>query len=105
MSEILASGPSCLRTLSAPPPLTQQLGDEAAMDVVHLHDTIVRKALADLDGREVKHTGDGIMASFVSAAAAIKCATRIERDLAKHKQAQSDCPLQIRIGIASGRTR
>lgn len=82
--------------------LTQQLGDEVAMDVIHLHDTLVRNALADLGGREVKHTGDGIMASFVSAAAAIKCATRIERDLARHKEGNTDCPLQIRIGIASG---
>ena len=82
--------------------LTQQLGDEAAMDVLHLHDTIVRSALADLDGREVKHTGDGIMAAFVSAVAAIKCATRVARDLAKHRKEHPDCPLQVRIGIASG---
>jgi class 3 adenylate cyclase len=82
--------------------LTQQLGDEAAMDLVHLHDTIVRNALADSAGREVKHTGDGIMASFVSAAVAIKCATRIERDLAKHREGHPDCPLRVRIGIASG---
>ena len=82
--------------------LTQQLGDEDAMELVHLHDQIVRDALADSNGREVKHTGDGLMASFVSAAAAIKCATRIQRDLARHRAAQTDCPVQIRIGIASG---
>ena len=82
--------------------LTQQLGDEAVMDLIHLHDTIVRNALADSDGREVKHMGDGMMVSFVSAAGAIKCATRIERDLAKHRKEQPDCPLQVRIGIASG---
>lgn len=82
--------------------LTQQLGDEAAMDLIHLHDTIVRSALADSGGREVKHTGDGIMASFVSAAAAIKCATTVERNLAEHRKRQPHCPLQVRIGIASG---
>lgn len=83
-------------------PLTQQLGDEAAMEVVHLHDRLVRDALAASNGREVKHTGDGIMASFVSAAGAIKSATQIQRDLAKHKERDPDCPLQIRMGIASG---
>ena len=83
-------------------PLTQLLGDEGAMEVVHLHDRIVRDALADLNGREVKHTGDGIMASFVSPAAAIKSAARIQRDVATHKKENTDCPLQIRIGIASG---
>ncbi len=59
--------------------LTQELGDEDAMELVHLHDKIVRAALESSDGREVKHTGDGIMASFVSAAAAIKCAAQIQR--------------------------
>src|SRR5919106_1163897 len=62
--------------------LTQTLGDEAAMALFDVHNTVVRKALANFEGREVKHTGDGIMASFVSAAAAIKCATQIQRDLA-----------------------
>jgi class 3 adenylate cyclase len=65
---------------------TQTLGDEAAMALLDLHNTIVRNALADLRGREVKHTGDGIMASFFSAAAAVKCATRIQNDLANHEE-------------------
>ena len=51
--------------------LTQKLGDEAAMELLHIHDAVVREALKVLNGREVKHTGDGIMASFVSAAAAV----------------------------------
>ena len=72
------------------------------MDLVRLHDTVVRKALADSDGREVKHTGDGIMASFVSAVAAIKSATQVARDLAKHRRSDPECPLKVRIGIASG---
>ncbi len=82
--------------------LTQQLGDEGAMELVHLHDRIVRDALKDLDGREVKHTGDGIMSSFVSAAAAIKCAARIHREVARERAETPACPLQLRIGIASG---
>ncbi|MBA3273312.1 MAG: DUF4242 domain-containing protein, partial [Chthoniobacterales bacterium] len=40
---------------------TQELGDDKAMELVHLHDTIVRQALGAENGREVKHTGDGIM--------------------------------------------
>ncbi len=83
-------------------PLTQLLGDEGAMEIVHLHDQIVRDALCDSNGREVKHTGDGIMASFVSAAAAIRCAAQVQRAIAKHREDNSGCPLQVRIGIASG---
>ena len=51
--------------------LTRQIGDEAAMELLEVHDSIVRDALAELGGREIKHLGDGIMASFVSAAAAL----------------------------------
>ncbi len=82
--------------------ITHQLGDEAAMELIYLHDTIVRSGLVDSGGREVKHTGDGIMASFVSAAASIKCAARVQRDLVKHRAEHSECPLKVRIGIASG---
>jgi class 3 adenylate cyclase len=81
---------------------TQTLGDEAAMALLDMHNTIVRDALADLGGREVKHTGDGIMASFVSAVAAVKCATRIQHKLSKHEEAQPERPLKVRIGAAAG---
>ena len=82
--------------------LTQLMGDEAAMDLLDLHYTLVRNALADLDGREVKHTGDGIMASFVSAAAAVKCAAQIQRELSKHEQEQPKRAIRVRIGAAAG---
>lgn len=82
--------------------LTQQLGDEAAMDLIHLHDTIVRNALADSDGREVKHMGDGMMVSL--------CPRRRQPSVQLESSAtwlnigrrQPSCPLQIRIGIALG---
>ncbi len=82
--------------------LTQKIGDEAAMEIVELHDSIVRDALKDLGGREVKHLGDGIMASFVSAAAAVKCAARVQSEIAKHTRANADRPVKIRVGIAAG---
>jgi class 3 adenylate cyclase len=82
--------------------LTQTLGDEAALALFDVHNMVVRDALTNQGGREVKHTGDGIMASFVSAAAAVKCATQIQRDLAKHADNQRDQPLKVRIGAAAG---
>ena len=83
--------------------LTQTLGDEAALALFDVHNTVVRNALTDQGGREVKHTGDGIMASFVSAVAAVKCAAQIQRDLAKHADNQRrDRPLKVRIGAAAG---
>ena len=80
----------------------EALGDDAGMARLGVHDVIVREALAAADGREVKHTGDGIMASFVSATAAIRCATRIQRALAKHEKEYAGYPLKVRIGAAAG---
>lgn len=80
--------------------LTQQLGDEKAMELLHVHDTVVREALAACNGREVKHTGDGIMACFVSAVAAVRCALQIQQELARREQ--SDLPVCVKIGAAAG---
>jgi class 3 adenylate cyclase len=82
--------------------LTQSLGDEAALAVLGVHDSIVRNALSASGGREVKHTGDGIMASFVSAAAAVRCAIQIQRELDKHAQANPERQLKVRVGAAAG---
>ena len=81
-------------------PVTQQLGDERAMDLIHLHNSIVRNALAAANGREVKHTGDGIMASFSSAVGAVRCALQIQRDLASREP--DGLPLKVRVGGAAG---
>jgi class 3 adenylate cyclase len=82
--------------------LTRKLGDEAAMELLAVHDQIVRDALADLGGREVKHLGDGIMASFVSAASAVKCAGRVQREVAKHNAQKHERSFRIRAGVAAG---
>src|SRR4030095_4935858 len=82
--------------------LTQSLGDEAALTILGVHDAIVRDALSALGGREGKHTGDGIMASFVSAASAVRCAIQIQRELARHEEANPERPLKVRVGAAAG---
>ena len=71
------------------------------MEMLNLHNTVVRDALTDSGGREVKHTGDGIMASFVSAAAAVKCATQVQRELTQHEK-NRDRVVRLRIGAAAG---
>src|SRR3984893_9486483 len=78
--------------------LTQSLGDEAAMAMLDLHDTIVRDALGAFGGREVKHTGDGIMASFVSSVSAVKGASQIQRELAKLRdKGQENFQIKVRV--------
>ena len=83
--------------------ITQRLGDAAAMRLVNLHDEVVRAALGEHGGREVKHTGDGIMSSFFSAPAAVRCATQIQRELARHRECTGhEHPVRVRIGAAAG---
>ncbi|CAN5571413.1 hypothetical protein BH23CHL7_BH23CHL7_10360 [soil metagenome] len=79
--------------------LTQRLGDAGAMAVLRRHDEIVREQLAARAGSEIKHTGDGIMASFRSAVGAIECAVAVQRSCA---DAGHDVPISVRIGIAAG---
>ncbi|HEY6449061.1 MAG TPA: nickel-binding protein [Candidatus Cybelea sp.] len=82
--------------------LTQRLGDEAVMALLDVHDATVREAVAACGGREIKHTGDGIMAAFSSPAAAVRCAARIQRALAEHPLRSGDSPVMVRIGAAAG---
>ena len=42
------------------------------------------------------------MASFVAAAAAVKCATRVQNDLVQYARSNSKQPIQVRVGIAAG---
>jgi class 3 adenylate cyclase len=83
--------------------ITQRLGDAAAMAMVNLHDEVVRAALSSNGGRVIKHTGDGIMSSFYSAAAAVRCAAQIQCELARRRSnGDNDSAVRVRIGAASG---
>lgn len=82
--------------------LTQRLGDEGAMHLLRIHDRIVREALAANGGREVKHTGDGIMAAFYSAAAAMRAACAIQKQLIQHSEQNPDQSVEVCIGAAVG---
>ena len=81
---------------------TQRLGDAGAMELLRIHNTVVRDALQTHYGQEVKHTGDGMMASFVSASSAVKCAIAIQKALATHSEQNPEQALRVRVGISAG---
>jgi class 3 adenylate cyclase len=82
--------------------LTQRVGDDAAQEVVRAHNAIVRAALAETRGTEIKHTGDGIMASFVSPSRALACAVAIQEGVRRESEAAPSRPFEVRIGINAG---
>lgn len=81
--------------------LTQRLGDREAMRLLRQHDSIVRSALAQFGGSEIKHTGDGIMAAFASASQAVRAAMQAQRALQERNQAEQS-RFHVRIGVAAG---
>jgi class 3 adenylate cyclase len=80
----------------------QRLGDAKAQEVLRAHNTIVRDALRAHDGSEIKHTGDGIMASFPSTSGALQAAIAIQRAVAAHVEEHPDAPLRVYIGLNAG---
>lgn len=82
--------------------MTNLHGDAKALHLLHVHNALTRNSLNAHRGREVKHTGDGIMASFASAADAVKCAMAIQRAFAAYNQENAATPLQVRIGLSAG---
>ncbi len=82
--------------------LTQRLGDARAQDLLDAHNGVVREALRSYGGAEIKHTGDGIMASFPLASSALECAIAIQRAFARHNESSPGFPIRVRIGLNAG---
>jgi class 3 adenylate cyclase len=82
--------------------MCSRYGDDAAITMLGTHDHIVRMAIGANNGREVKHTGDGIMAAFNSAAGAVRSACRIVEQLRGHNESEPEYPVTVRIGISAG---
>ena len=82
--------------------MTMRLGDAKALHLLHVHNALTRKALREHAGREVKHLGDGIMASFASIDQALECSIAIQRAFAAFNIQNATTPLHLRIGLSVG---
>jgi len=82
--------------------MTQTMGDEGAQLVVRAHNRVVREALSNNAGKEIKHTGDGIMASFNRTSDGVDAAIEMQRETARHNQEHPDLPLHLKIGLNAG---
>lgn len=82
--------------------LAQRLGDDTAFELISTHDSIVRAAVSEHCGRVVKHTGDGIMAVFVSPVQMVKAACLIQTVVSSLEPETTRPPFQVRIGGAAG---
>ncbi len=100
---LLGTGPTTIlfTDLEGSTSLTQRLGDAKAQELLRTHNRIVRQALKAHNGSEIKHTGDGIMASFTSASQALDCAIAVQQAFAQHNES-AELPVHVRIGLNAG---
>jgi DNA-binding NarL/FixJ family response regulator len=72
-----------------------EVGDRKWRDLLDRHDALIRRELERHGGREVKTTGDGVLAVFDGPARAIRCAVAIRDEL----RAEG---VEVRVGLHSG---
>jgi len=83
-------------------PLNARLGDEAYVAILRTHDQLMSDCLGAHEGMRVKHTGDGLMASFASVAKAVQCMIDMQQALRAHNETERDIVLRARMGAAAG---
>ncbi len=103
MKEAAASPVTVLFTdIAGSSAMIQTLGDVGVQEVVRAHNRIVRAALTAFDGREIKHTGDGIMASFSEVTDSVDASIQMQRETIQHNAQDPELRLGLKIGINAG---
>jgi class 3 adenylate cyclase len=82
--------------------MLERLGERRWLDLMLVHNRMVRDCVADADGEVVKSQGDGFMIVFASAAGAVNCAVELQRTMARHRAEHPLEPLPVRIGLHTG---
>jgi class 3 adenylate cyclase len=72
-----------------------RLGDRRWAELLNVHDELARRVVEEFDGRLVKTTGDGILATFDGPGRAIRCAAALADEL-------RGIGVQIRAGLHAG---
>ena len=81
--------------------LSQRLSAEVADDVRRRHFSILRQAITESGGTEVKNLGDGLMVVFNSASAALGCAVAMQQGVDQENRSGSDS-VGLRVGLSVG---
>jgi class 3 adenylate cyclase len=82
--------------------MAERLEASVFMSLLAEHDSIIRRSLLASGGREVKHTGDGIMASFDDVENALNCALAIQAGFSANIGEDGKPKYRVRVGMAAG---
>src|SRR5688572_6725412 len=78
-------------------------GDQAAATLLHAYRTLVRSAVAEFGGAEIKTEGDSFYVVFPSASSAVQCGLAI-LDAAAQRSRAEGAPIHVGIGVHAGET-
>jgi class 3 adenylate cyclase/tetratricopeptide (TPR) repeat protein len=81
--------------------LSQRLSAEVADEVRRGHFSILRQAITEAGGTEVKNLGDGLMVVFSSASGALGCAVGMQQGVEQGNHEDAE-PVGLRIGLSVG---
>ena len=81
--------------------MQSKLSPETADEFRRDHFLVLRQAIAETGGTEVKNLGDGLMAAFDSASSAISCAVAMHQGVEIDGRGRPE-HVEIRIGLSGG---
>jgi class 3 adenylate cyclase len=81
--------------------LSQHLSPEAADEVRRSHFSLLRQALTESGGTEVKNLGDGLMAVFSSPSSALACGVAMQQLVYRDNRGREH-PVGLRVGLSGG---
>ena len=82
--------------------MTKALENEGPQKIVRAHNRVVREALTGWNGKEIKHTGNGIMASFACITDSVEASIQMQRETHIYNEQTPDLPLHLKIGLNVG---
>jgi class 3 adenylate cyclase len=79
-------------------------GDVAAARLIKRYRAIVRQAVAQFEGAEIRTEGDGFYIVFDSASSAVRCGLAIIDGAARDRAEAPEDPIRVAIGVHAGET-
>jgi class 3 adenylate cyclase len=81
--------------------LSSSVGPVVAEELRKEHFEVLRAAIEEFGGDEVKNLGDGLMVTFSSTSSAVSCAVAMQQGIVRRNRGANE-QLAIRVGIAHG---
>lgn len=81
--------------------INERLGDDAWLEVLIVHDKLVRRCIRAERGQVIKTLGDSFMAAFAWPERAMACAIAVQRELVE-LETPKNVEIRVRIGLHTG---